>query len=120
MNTTFSELSNGVGEKLLILYSVNENSFSIDRSASGNLNFSDNFGKIQKGPRVTKSYPTSMQVVVDHSSVEFFADEGLHSMTATMFPTEVFKKVKILSADVRLKSLKIKQLKGIWGDPVTP
>lgn len=108
------ELSNEVGEKFAINYSVQQNSFFIDRSASGNLNFSENFGKIQQGLRAVKSYPTNVQVIVDHSSVEVFADGGTLSMTATMFPSEVFRNLKIRSESLKISSITIKQMKRIW------
>jgi sucrose-6-phosphate hydrolase SacC (GH32 family) len=36
-----------------------------------------------------------MLLVIDHSSIELFADDGTTVMSATFFPGEVFKKITL-------------------------
>lgn len=108
------ELFNSVGEKLVIRYSQDQNMLLVDRNASGKNDFSPKFSGIDKGPRSITSFPTDIQLFVDHSSVEIFMDNGLLVMTETFFPTEPFKNVKIVSEEVKVKSASVRKIKRIW------
>lgn len=108
------ELFNTLGEKLVIRYSQEQNTVLVDRTAAGKNDFSPNFSGIAKGPRSITSYPTDIRLFVDHSSVEIFMDNGLLVMTETFFPSEPFKHVKIVSKEIRVRSVRVRELKRIW------
>ena len=50
-------------------------------------------------PRFTNNEKMNISLLIDVSSVELFADDGLTVMTAIFFPNEPYKKICIQSAD---------------------
>jgi fructan beta-fructosidase len=56
-----------------------------------------------------------ISLVIDVSSVELFADDGLTVMTELFFPNKPYNQIHIQSADgILIKKLEYKKLKGIW------
>lgn len=100
--------------------SFEANEFVLDRSNAGRTDFL-NFGRLWKAPRFIKSPELKLRIVVDRSSVEFFADDGLTVMTALFFSDEdIASKMAInvhsasASSSVHLKQLNAYQMKSIW------
>lgn len=100
--------------------SLKSNEFTLDRSNSGKTNF-PNFGRLWKASRLTDSSELKLRIIIDRSSIEFFADDGLTVMTALFYSDEdIASKMAIQihsnSADskVHLKELKAYQMKSIW------
>ncbi|WP_290795911.1 glycoside hydrolase family 32 protein [Flavihumibacter sp. UBA7668] len=79
--------SNKEGEVLKLGYDKASNRYFIDRSNAGEAGFHTDFAKIQYAPRIATADSMNLTVVLDHSSVELFADDGLTVMTAIVFPT---------------------------------
>jgi fructan beta-fructosidase len=108
-------LSNEAGEQLSIGYRKASNSYFIDRSGSGKIDFNPQFVKSVKAPRLTKSALSDIQLLVDASSVELFADNGLTNMTAVFFPKSGFDHLQIKNKNgMIIKNLDIIPLKSIW------
>lgn len=110
------ELSNDKNQKVLIGYKANEDKYYIDRSEAGNHAFSDSFGAIHFGPRVSSDNNFSIKLLVDVASVELFADDGKTVMTDIFFPDEKFTKIKLVVNEGQMKILsgKVNSLKSIW------
>ncbi len=76
--------SNGKQE-VLVGYDQATNRYYIDRSRSGELDFHLGFGARYYAPRISTGEEISLTIVMDASSIEVFADEGLTVMTAVFF-----------------------------------
>ncbi len=88
-------LSNGLAEEIIIGFSKEENSYYIDRTKSGKIDFKNGFAKRITGPRLAKNNKLNFTIIVDVASVELFADDGLTVMTGIFFPNKTYNKVKI-------------------------
>jgi len=91
------EFINKTGEKLIVGYDKITNRYFIDRSKSGKTDFNPAFAKMAYGLRLTNENASDLQLVVDASSIELFADNGLTVMTATFFPSSPFNRLRIES-----------------------
>ncbi|OKS84517.1 glycoside hydrolase family 32 protein [Mucilaginibacter polytrichastri] len=108
-------LSNTKGEELLIGYDPVKDQYYIDRTRAGKLDFQKNFSGRFTAPRLTLAKNSDINIVVDKSSVELFADGGLTTMTAIYFPTEDFNNLAIkTSGQLTLINLSISGLNPIW------
>ncbi len=85
--------SNSKGEQLVTGYNRLTNQFYTDRSKSGKTDFSPEFAKIHYAPRISQDSVLSLNLFLDHSSIEIFADGGLSVMTEIFFPSEIFDHV---------------------------
>ncbi|MEP6615745.1 MAG: glycoside hydrolase family 32 protein [Ginsengibacter sp.] len=108
-------LSNRNGEELQIGYDDVSKNYFIDRTHSGNVSFEKGFGKKQFAPRVFSGPGFEMTLIIDNSSVELFADNGLSVMTAIYFPFISFSNISIRSEkNFKINTLKYTSLKSIW------
>ena len=110
------ELSNSLGQKVLIGFEPDSNRYFIDRTNSGKSGFHEVFANRQFGDRVSGSDKVGMKVLVDVSSIELFADEGATVMTALVFPDEPYSQVKVFTkvGNVRLNEGRVVGIKRIW------
>jgi fructan beta-fructosidase len=90
-------LSNELGEHLDFGYDSSTNQFFIDRSFAGVKDFNNEFGVKHFAPRLATLKNTSFYAIVDKTSIEFFADEGLTVMTDIFFPNAPYNKINIYS-----------------------
>jgi fructan beta-fructosidase len=98
--TDFSlTVSNKIGEEIEIGYDKNKKQFFIDRSKSGKVDFEKGFAGRHTAPRIASKAPINVSVIIDVSSVELFADDGLTTMTSIFFPNEPYNKIYLQSAD---------------------
>ncbi len=108
------ELSNALGEKLLIgLDSANQ--YFVDRTSAGKSDFSTDFPGKHFGPRMIQDNTIQLTLFIDKSSVELFADQGLTTMTELFFPSEEFNRLQLkLAQGLKVKEFRVVQVKGIW------
>ncbi len=98
-------LDNEVGDETVIGYDKKSNQYYIDRTKSGKIDFDPGFGKRSYAPRLSTG-PINMTLIVDISSVELFADEGLTEMTGIFFPRQPVTKIYLRSTDgVKVKNV---------------
>ena len=90
-------LSNSLGEEVRIGFEKANNQYFIDRTKSGKIDFQKDFGSKHVAPRFASGPKLNMTLVIDVSSVELFADDGLTVMTEIFFPNKPFDKVRIAS-----------------------
>ncbi|MBA4411297.1 MAG: glycoside hydrolase family 32 protein [Bacteroidota bacterium] len=108
-------LENGSGEAVKIGYSNKSKQFFVDRTKSGNMNFSDRFSGIDYAP-YSIGKQVQLHLFIDAASIEIFVDEGKLVMTDLFFSSENFNALKIFSSggDVLLQKVEIVGLKRIW------
>jgi fructan beta-fructosidase len=107
-------LSNEAGEKVVIGYDKNQNQYFIDRTNSGKTDFEKNFAGKHIAPRLTNANNMNVDLIIDVSSVELFADDGLSVMTEIFFPSKPYKKISIQSQALTINKLQYTSLKSIW------
>jgi fructan beta-fructosidase len=108
-------LSNSKNEELLIGYDSKKEQYYIDRTKSGKVDFNQNFSGRFVAPRLINSPESDITIVVDNSSVELFADDGLTVMSCVFFPNEPYQKLTLSSSEnVTINSLRLIDLKSIW------
>lgn len=107
--------SNDSGEKVEIGFDKATNSYFIDRSNSGKVDFAKRFAERHTAPRLSNKNEMDLTLILDNASVELFADNGLSVMTEIFFPNEIYSKIQIQSPDhFKIKSLQLTRLKSIW------
>jgi fructan beta-fructosidase len=87
----------------------------LDRSNAGIADFETGFASVQRAPLDIKTGVVQLEVFLDTSSIEVFADNGRTVMTSVIFPGEPYTQTK-LSADkaISIKRVTMSQLTSIW------
>ena len=86
-------LSNDKGEKVVMNYKAKDETFSMDRTLSGMVDFSNEFPVVTKAPTYGKL--SQLRIFIDKSSIEVIDAEGKMAMTNTVFPTKPYDKVTV-------------------------
>jgi fructan beta-fructosidase len=108
-------LSNDEGEKLIIGYDNANKDYYIDRTKSGKIDFNTEFAKSAHAPRLTSVNSSNIELVVDASSIEVFADNGLSVMTSIFFPDQPFNHLQMQSNKAgTIRKVVLLPLKSIW------
>jgi fructan beta-fructosidase len=107
-------LSNATGEKLAIGYDSKNSRYYIDRTKAGQSNFNKRFASISYAPRVSLLPTSIFELLVDASSVELFADEGLSNLTGIYFPKKPYTRLSIVNNGMEIEDLQIQLLRSIW------
>jgi fructan beta-fructosidase len=110
-------LSNELGESLQLGYAHEKQQFFIDRRQAGVSHFSDNFASLYTAPRVSQTRICPIQLLLDRSSLEFFADEGLSVLTTLMFPSAPFKRLQLQCDAPEKIALHIRLLRSSEANP---
>jgi fructan beta-fructosidase len=106
-------LSNTFNEKLIIGYDAVKRQYFIDRTKAGVSNFNEGFAAVAVAKRLTNPYIyMNLSILLDKTSIELFADDGLTVMTALFFPTHPFTNCTLESKEgMNLKSINLFSLK---------
>jgi fructan beta-fructosidase len=108
-------LSNNAGEQLVVGYDELQNKYFIDRTKSGKTDFQKDFAAKHSAPRLTDNAALKISLIIDVSSIELFADDGLTVMTSVFFPNKPYNQIQVQSADgILFKKMEYMQLKSIW------
>ncbi len=99
--------SNAAGEELVVGYDKKLNQYYIDRTRSGKVNFQKEFSSRNVAPRLALGNTINLTLLLDVSSVELLADDGLTVLTALYFPTKTFDRLHLRTPT----SLSIKKLR---------
>jgi fructan beta-fructosidase len=91
------ELSNDKGEKFTVGYDNLEKFFYVDRTNAGNQLTSKDFNWINYAPYMENGDSLDLRVIIDASSVELFAKDGLIVMSERVFSKEPFNHVKLFA-----------------------
>jgi fructan beta-fructosidase len=107
-------ISNDTGEELIIGFDKKQNQYFIDRTKSGKIDFQKEFAARHVAPRFTDSKRMNISLLIDVSSVELFADDGLSVMTGIFFPNKPYNQIHIsTSENILIKKLEYFRLKSI-------
>ncbi|WP_020531995.1 glycoside hydrolase family 32 protein [Flexithrix dorotheae] len=96
------ELSNSMGEKILIGFDQNQRQCYIDRRFAGKSDFSEKFKGKSTAPRIKSSNELKIRIIVDVASVEVFFDDGTIAMTEIFFPNEDFSTISFFSEEKKM------------------
>lgn len=97
-------LSNDKGEKVVMLYDAKAETFSMDRTKSGKMDFSKDFAATTKAPTYGKI--SQLRIFIDKSSIEAFDAEGKMAMTNLVFPTKPYNKVTVKGGKYQVYNIK--------------
>ncbi len=107
--------SNESGEKLSIGFDKKLNQYFIDRTKAGKADFHKEFAAKHFAPRFSKSSNMNLSLLIDESSAELFADDGLSVMTEIFFPGKPYNQIQIATNEnVVFKKIEYIELKSIW------
>jgi fructan beta-fructosidase len=108
-------LSNTLGQKVVIGYDKGANTYFIDRTTSGKVDFEKGFASRHSAPRLSKKDNVDLTLIIDKASVELFADNGLSVMTSIFFPDSDYSDLTIQSPEnFTIKSLRYSKLKSLF------
>lgn len=108
-------VSNDTGDELIIGFDKQQNQYFINRTKSGKTNFQKDFAARHTAPRLTDNTKMNISLIIDVSSVELFADDGLSVMTEIFFPNKPYNQIHIQSPeDILIKKIEYISLKSIW------
>jgi len=88
-------LSNDKGEKVIMTLDVHRQTFSMDRTASGDCSFSHEFAANTTVPLFVAHDQHHITLFIDHCSIEAFGTNGAWAMTNLVFPSEPYNKISV-------------------------
>lgn len=97
-------LFNNSNEKVEFIYNISNNTFSVDRTKSGIVNFSSDFPAITVSP-IFENGTLNLRIFVDNSSIEVFGNGGEFVLTNLIYPTTPYNNLQF-SADSGSYSVK--------------
>jgi levanase/fructan beta-fructosidase len=80
--------ASGDGQRTLLKYDVAKGVLSLDRRASGTVDFHPTFASVESAPVPLVNGRLRLRVYLDSCSVEVFAQDGLATVTDLVFPAE--------------------------------
>ena len=86
-------LSNTKGEQVTMRYDGAKQTFTMDRTKSGDVSFSEAFPCVTEAP--TYGQVKQLRLFIDRCSIEAFDAEGKMAMTNLVFPSEPYTNIKI-------------------------
>ena len=86
-------LSNAKGEQVTMNYDAQKQTFSMDRTKSGDVSFSEAFPCVTTAP--TYGSIRQLRLFIDRCSIEAFDSEGKMAMTNLVFPSEPYNTIKV-------------------------
>lgn len=101
---TVITLANSKGEKVVMTYNAKDETFSMDRTKSGDTSFSADFAAVTTAPTYGKI--KSLQIFIDKSSIEAFDADGKLAMSNIVFPSDPYSKLTVKGGKARIYNLK--------------
>lgn len=103
-------------EKTVIGYSAVEEKLFVDRTLSGDKSFSTSFPAVQEAPLKLDNQRLKLQLFLDTSSIEVFANDGEVAITSLLFPRESGQELILFSNEgtTNVLELKVTELDSIW------
>lgn len=101
---TVITLANSKGEKVVMTYNAKDETFSMDRTKSGDTSFSADFDAVTTAPTYGKI--KTLQIFIDKSSIEAFDADGKLAMSNIVFPSDPYSKLTVKGGKARIYNLK--------------
>jgi levanase/fructan beta-fructosidase len=97
-------LSNAKGEQVTMKYDASKQTFTMDRTKSGDVSFSETF----PCETVAPTYGTikQLRIFIDRCSIEAFDAEGKMAMTNLVFPSEPYTNIKVKGGKATIYEIK--------------
>jgi len=110
------EIQGTENEKTVIRYDSGKKSLQVDRTNSGDNSFSESFATVQEAPLQLDNGKLKLQIIIDASSAEIFANDGKAAFTSLIFPANPYDKIELYSNEgkVKVNSLVLTELDSIW------
>jgi levanase/fructan beta-fructosidase len=97
-------LSNAKGEKVVMRYDAHYQTFTMDRTKSGDVSFSEHFACTTEAP--TYGIIKQLRLFIDRCSIEAFDAEGKMVMTNLVFPSEPYNIIKVKGGKATIYEIK--------------
>ena len=97
-------LSNGKGEQVTMRYDGQQQTFTMDRTKSGDVSFSEAFPAVTVAP--TFGTIKQLRLFIDRCSIEAFDSDGKMAMTNLVFPSEPYNNIKIKGGKATIYKMK--------------
>ncbi len=97
-------LSNMKGEQVVMSYDAAKQTFSMDRTKSGDVSFSEVFPSVTVAP--TYGTIKQLRLFIDRCSIEAFDADGKMSMTNLVFPSEPYNNIKVKGGKTTIYEIK--------------
>lgn len=112
------EIQGAENEMTVICYDSGRNVLRVDRTNSGDNSFSESFATVQEAALQLDSGKLKLQIIIDASSAEIFANDGKAAFTSLIFPANPYDKIQLYSNEgkVKVNSLVLTELDSIWGN----
>lgn len=111
------KLRKGDDEETLVGYDTAEQHLFVDRRKSGVVSFHDAFAADkQMAPLDLQDNTLILEILVDRSSVEIFANGGKRSITNRIFPSEASDQIEIFSegGSINIVQLDFRNVRSTW------
>ena len=97
-------LSNAKGEQVVMTYDGKKQTFSMDRTKSGDISFSSDFPCVTVAP--TYGNLKQLRIFIDRCSIEAFDADGKMAMTNLVFPSEPYRNIKVKGGKATIYEIK--------------
>ena len=97
-------LSNTKGEQVVMRYDAAKQTFTMDRTKSGDVSFSEAFPCTTEAP--TYGQVKQLRIFIDRCSIEAFDADGKMAMTNLVFPSEPYNNIKVKGGKVTIYDIK--------------
>ncbi|QDT68791.1 Levanase precursor [Planctomycetes bacterium MalM25] len=106
----------GEEEATVIGYDPRAQQLYVDRTHSGQVDFHEAFAGVHRAPLKLNGKPLRLRVLVDRSSVEVFAQDGLVVITDRVFPAESSVGITLDAPGADVKSFQGWRMASSWRD----
>lgn len=106
----------GADQKTVVGYKTSDNQIFVDRAESGEMDFSRSFSTFHEAPLKPDNKRIKMNIFVDDSSIEVFANDGKVVFSDVIFPDPSSSSMNFYTkgGEVNLVSLKVHSLADTW------
>jgi len=106
----------GANEETIIGFNVENQTFFVDRTNSGEADFHEDFAGKHECELIPENNKITVHVFVDQSSIELFGNDGKSVITDLIFPNQENKQIELYvkNGEVKLNSLELFTLKSVW------
>lgn len=110
------ELLAGDSAMTVIGYDKMSQELYVDRTRSGQIGFHPSFPSLDRAPLVVEDGRLSLEIFIDHSSVEVFAEGGLVTMTEQVFPAPGSQELRVFShgGPTTVDRLAVRRIQSSW------
>ncbi len=91
---------------------ADENKYYIDRKNSGYVDFSKDFPSVESAPVKIRENEIRFDIIIDHSVIEFFGDNGATVMTEQVFPLDEDDQISLFAegGKVLFKRVRVRRI----------